>query len=334
MVQDQSKKVTIIVAIYKSEKFLDKCIRSIVNQTYKNIEVILVDDGSPDNSGVICDEYAKNDKRIVVIHKKNGGACEARNVGLASASGDYIVIVDGDDWLSLDYIEYMMKLITETRSDMAFSDKIFTTRDQVQSKYDCIETWSAEDATAAILYPHMPIGPWNKIYSRDLLQNNDISFSVKWSGEGLYFATTAAQHANHVGVGHRKVYNYRLNNTNSGLTHYDVQMGTNALENIKLIDEQLVIKTPKVQNAVKWHIWKNYNFVLFLIVATKTEKRNRELYVNCIKNIRRRLPGVVMNSEISFEKKLKMIYVGLLPRTCAKRQLKLKAKGLANDKME
>ena len=92
-----NEKVTIIVAIYKSEKFLDKMIKSIIAQTYTNLEIILIDDGSPDNSGKICDMYAKTDDRIIVIHKENGGACEARNVGLKQATGEYVTIIDGDD---------------------------------------------------------------------------------------------------------------------------------------------------------------------------------------------------------------------------------------------
>ena len=239
------KKVSLIVAVYKSEMFLDKLINSIINQTYDNLEIILVDDGSPDNSGKICDMFAMKDSRIKVIHKKNGGTCEARNVGLEIASGEYLMIIDGDDWLSLDCVEYMMKLISDTHSDMAFSDKIFTTRDQVQEINDKIETWSAEKATAAIIYPYMKLGPWNKIYSSKLIKENGINFSVPWFGEGLYFASTASQYANHVGVGHRKVYNYRLNNQNSGLTNYNVDNGRNALRNIYTIKKELHINNER-----------------------------------------------------------------------------------------
>ena len=92
------EKVTAIVAIYKSEKFLPKLIESLIHQTWQNLEIILVDDGSPDNSGEICDEYAKKDDRVIVIHKENGGACEARNVGMDRATGEYMLIIDGDDW--------------------------------------------------------------------------------------------------------------------------------------------------------------------------------------------------------------------------------------------
>ena len=330
----QSKKVSIIVAIYNSENFLDKLITSIIHQSYKNIEIILVNDGSPDNSGAICDKYALMDLRIQVIHKKNGGTCDARNAGLALATGDYICIVDGDDWLSEDFTEYMLRLVNETDSDMGFSDKIFTTRDQVQTEHDQIETWSVEDATAAIIYPHMDIGPWNKIYKTEMLRKNNITFSVPWSGEGLYFASTAAQCANHVGVGHRKVYNYRLNNSNSGLTHYNVQMGINALANIKYIGKNLKINTPKIVHAVEWHIWKNYNFLLMLIIATNSEDKYKKEYKKSLREIRRRLPAVLINSEVSNRQKLTMIRMGILPINTAKKQIAAKQRTLEKDTMK
>lgn len=124
MKENQSIKVSIIVAIYNSAKFLDKLITSIIDQTYKNIEVILVDDGSPDNSGEICDKYAALDSRIKVLHKKNGGACDARNKGLEMVTGEYLSIIDGDDWLEPDYVEYLLKLAVDTGSDMSMSKYI------------------------------------------------------------------------------------------------------------------------------------------------------------------------------------------------------------------
>ena len=330
-------KVSLIVAIYKSEKFLDKLVTSIINQTYKNIEIILVDDGSPDNSGAICDKFAAQDNRIHVIHKKNGGACEARNVGMNVAIGEYICIIDGDDWLELDYIEYLMRLIQETGSEMAMTDKIFTTRDRKQTESDKIETWSAEKAACAIIYPRIPIGPWNKIYSSKLLKENNIFFCTKWSGEGLYFSVMAAQCANHVGVGHRKVYNYRLNNAESGLTCPNLQMATNALENIKLIKDKLHLKTKRLQIACDWHIWKNYGFVLKLIFATNSLKENRELYKDCLKNIRLRLLKPFLFADWTFlglKARLRMLYVALFPVKTVKKNLELAARALAKDSME
>lgn len=327
-------KVSVIVALYKSEPFIHKCVQSIIDQTYKNLEIILVNDGSPDNCGKISDEYAKSDKRIKVIHKKNGGACEARNFGLKEATGEYIMIVDGDDWLSLDCVEYLMKIVKETNCEMAMTDNIFTTRDQVQVTTDKIEVWTNEFAVSQIIYPRIPIGPWNKIYSSKLLKENNITFCVPWSGEGLHFSVTAAQYSNNVGVGHRKIYNYRLNNAESGLTNYNIQMGINALSNIKLIGDELIVNTIKVRNAVNWHIWKNYNFLLKLIIATNNEDKEKELYRDCIKNIRKLMIKVVIKSELTFKEKVKIFIKSLIPVTCAKRTIRKEKEGLKNDKME
>ena len=94
----QEKLISIIVPVYNVEKYLEQCLDSIIGQTYKNLEIILVDDGSTDSSGAICDRYAEQDKRIRVIHRENGGVCAARNTALEAVTGDYIGFVDPDDW--------------------------------------------------------------------------------------------------------------------------------------------------------------------------------------------------------------------------------------------
>lgn len=327
-------KVSMVVAIYKSEKFLPKLLDSIMNQTYKNFEAILVDDGSPDESGKICDEYSKKDHRFTVIHKQNGGACEARNYGINQATGDYLVIIDGDDWLEEDFLEYLVNLAVSTKSDMAYSDKIFTTRNREQTDNNNVEVISPEDAACMIIYPHMEIGPWNKIYNLDMINKHRLRFDTKWSGEGLYFAAMAAQYSNHVAVGHRKIYNYRLNNTGSGLTNYNLTMATNALENIKLIGEKLIIDSPRLKQAVRWHIWKNNYFVIYLIVATDSLEKNRNLYMNCLKYIRRHLAHEIFKSEISNRERLHMIKVSISPIKSAKKSIQAAAIALANDHME
>ena len=100
-------KISVIVPVYNVEKYLDNCINSIVNQTYDNLEILLVDDGSKDNSGSLCDEWALRDNRIKVIHKQNGGASSARNAGLDAATGEYIGFVDADDYIDIDMYEIM-----------------------------------------------------------------------------------------------------------------------------------------------------------------------------------------------------------------------------------
>ena len=332
--EKEMPKVSIVVAIYKSEKFLDKLILSLLQQTYKNIEIILVDDGSPDGSGAICDRYAAQDSRITVIHKANGGACEARNTGMAAATGDFIVFVDGDDWLEPDAVEYYVRLITETQSDMAISDKNFTTRNRIQTENDCFEIWSSDKASAEFLYPRISIGCWNKIFRTEFLRRNSLRFTMKISGEGMHFIVTAAQRANHVGVGHRKVYNYRLNNATSAMTHYDLKMGLYAQKSINAIKDELILRTPLLLSAVNWHIWKNYGYILFLIIATESKKENRALYQDCRKNLLIRLPAVLVKSKVSVKTKVCMITEAVAPVLWAKRRLRRERIALQNDVME
>ena len=105
--------VSIIVPCYKVNDFLPQCVESLMNQTYKDIEIILVDDGSPDDTGKLCDEYAKKDNRIKVVHKQNGGLVSARNAGYDVATGDWMMYVDGDDWLDADCCQIMLDAIAD-----------------------------------------------------------------------------------------------------------------------------------------------------------------------------------------------------------------------------
>ena len=114
-----NEKITVIVPVYNVEHYLDKCLDSLINQTYKNLEIIVINDGSTDNSGIICQEYAQKDNRIVYIEKENGGQSEARNMGLDRMTGSYVTFVDSDDWVELDYVETLYQKITEYQADIA-----------------------------------------------------------------------------------------------------------------------------------------------------------------------------------------------------------------------
>ena len=114
-----NEKITVIVPVYNVEHYLDKCLDSLISQTYKNLEIIVINDGSTDNSGAICQEYARKDNRIIYIEKENGGQSEARNMGLDRMTGSYVTFVDSDDWVELDYVETLYKKITEYQADIA-----------------------------------------------------------------------------------------------------------------------------------------------------------------------------------------------------------------------
>lgn len=122
-------KVSIIVPVYKVEHFLDRCIESLINQTYPNLEIILVDDGSPDHSGVICDEWANREKRIVSLHKENGGLSDARNYGVHFATGAYIMFVDSDDFVANNIVEILLSEIHKYDADIACCNYLRTSDD-------------------------------------------------------------------------------------------------------------------------------------------------------------------------------------------------------------
>ena len=117
--------ISVIVPVYKVEKYLDRCVESIVNQTYKNLEIILVDDGSPDNCPAMCDEWAKRDSRIKVIHQENAGLSAARNIGLDIATGDYIGFVDSDDYIHCKFYECLIKAFEEESIDISYCGMLF-----------------------------------------------------------------------------------------------------------------------------------------------------------------------------------------------------------------
>lgn len=124
----QTPLISIIVPVYNVEPYLRRCLDSIVNQTYTNLEIILIDDGSPDNCPKICDEYAAKDKRITVIHKKNGGLSDARNAGLDICKGEYVSFVDSDDWIANTYVELLTKAIIDNNADISVCEFIRTTQ--------------------------------------------------------------------------------------------------------------------------------------------------------------------------------------------------------------
>ena len=118
--QDNTDIISIIIPVYNIEKYLSKCLESIAIQSYQNLEILLIDDGSSDRSPEICDAYKKKDKRFCVIHKENGGLSSARNAGIEIASGKYLLFVDGDDYIDKDMVKILYKRIKQDKSDMAF----------------------------------------------------------------------------------------------------------------------------------------------------------------------------------------------------------------------
>ena len=139
--------ISVIVPIYNVEMYLNRCVASIVNQSYANLQIILVDDGSPDNCPAMCDTWAEKDPRILVIHKINGGLSDARNAGMERAQGDYICFRDSDDWVDARFIEILYRTATDQNCDLAECDYCITSGDAPAAEASAETTvWSTEQA--------------------------------------------------------------------------------------------------------------------------------------------------------------------------------------------
>jgi len=274
--------VSVIVPIYNVEKYLSKCINSILIQTHKNLEIILVDDGSLDNSGKIADEYIGKDNRIKVIHKSNAGVSSARNTGIEAATGDYICFSDADDLLELDYVEYMLNLIVEGDADVSYTSGMFTTYHKEQIVKDYISIFTAEEATVAILCYKVPIGVYCKMFKRDFLNKENIRFVPNiYIGEGFNFNTACFQRANRVVVGLKKIYFYRRNNSDSAMSKFNVKKCEMALFAIDNIKNDFIIKSKSVMKAWNFAYWHTHCDMYYLIENANADKQYHLLYKKC-----------------------------------------------------
>ena len=201
-------KISIIIPVYNVEQYLRNCIESVINQTYTNWELILVDDGSPDRCGEICDEYAARDKRIQVIHKENGGQAQARNRALDICKGDYITFLDSDDFLHVDYIDYLVRSALKTNADIVQCDYVrgsdttfpILNKSIIEETFDNHSIFLSEKANVIVC---------GKLYRREILLNNRIK-------EGRYYEddfTTWKWYytANKIVVSNRVLYYYTVN---------------------------------------------------------------------------------------------------------------------------
>ena len=167
--------ISIVVPVYNVESYFDRCVKSIVDQTYENLEIILVDDGSPDNCPAICDSWAERDSRIKVIHKTNGGLSDARNAGMSVASGDYIAFVDSDDWIHHRFLELLLSALVNSGAQLAAcdvkeTDSLLESDSLDENLHFSVHT--AEEAMSSLgRGERFRAVAWNKLYKKELLQN-------------------------------------------------------------------------------------------------------------------------------------------------------------------
>lgn len=201
--------ISVIVPVYNVEKYLHKCVDSIANQTYKNLEIILVDDGSTDNSGKICDEFAEKDGRIKVIHKENGGQATARNMALNDAKGKYISFADSDDWLSDVFIENMHSEILRTDADIAVCARIKVYQKGSKLAFNDMPSAVMTNVQALknmLTYNNMDAAPCDKLYKASLLKS--LRFPTGYICEDIPFVFGAVMNAEKVVYINKPLYYY------------------------------------------------------------------------------------------------------------------------------
>lgn len=229
-------KVSINVAVYNTSKHLRQCLDSLVNQTLKEIEIILVDDGSTDDSGLICDEYAAKDPRVEVIHKQNGGLASARQKGFLRCRGEYIICCDSDDWVELNMYEELYKSAQRTGSDMVMCAYYCNYPDGKQTVVDCEPSGYSEiELLRQILVGKIPGSSCNKMWRRSFYEEHNLFWEpgVNLGEDGLMFMKQL-QYPVSMSYLNVSLYHYRRDNRSQSYTN---NLSMNSFKQLEWIDE-------------------------------------------------------------------------------------------------
>lgn len=239
--------ISVIVPVYKVEPYIHQCIDSILAQTYTDFELILVDDGSPDNCGLICDEYAKQDDRIRVIHQENRGLSAARNAGIDVAKGEYLTFIDSDDWITAHYLEKLYTAAINTDADIVCCDYFSkqSVANDNSTGAERIRIISGRDALAARYSGDVQVrvSAWGKLYRRSILEK--LSFPEGKIHEDQWFSTMAYYFAKKTAFLQNKLYFYRLRDDSITGSEFSIKR----FDNIELMDQ--VIHVFRTNNDVR-----------------------------------------------------------------------------------
>lgn len=321
--------ISVIVPIYNAEKYLKKCIESIINQDYKNIEIILINDGSVDSSEKICENYAKKDKRIKVIKKKNEGVSKARNIGIEISNGKWITFVDADDWIEKNYISYLYNNGIRTNSEISlttFPNKyIENSYDNFTSKKEDVQILKGNDAAKMMLYYKIVISSWNKMYKKEMLEQEKIKFKENLSyGEGFEFVINAMIHSKKVCISNKKIYNYRVDNINSAMTVFKEKLVTGSLESqkyiLKEINERYKNNLIVLNNLIKaWNYsyWHTNCDCLNTIYGSRSQSKYKKMTKKISENCRKGIKNI-SNKEVPNIDKAKIMLYFISPDIASK----------------
>ena len=296
--------VSIIVPVYNVEKYIDSCVISIITQTYKNLQVILVDDGTPDNSGKICDEYAKKDNRITVIHKENGGLSSARNAGLDIAKGDYIMFVDGDDYIADNAVEILVSANEKYDADFVQFELIHTKcedyiKNSVNENYN-VQIITDLDKMYWKMYETVGSGEsaCTKLYKKHLFDG--LKFKEGIIHEDVYFTLFMLQRAKKAAYIDIGLY-YYIVRENSIITS---AFSKKKLDSIWVLEER--IKEFKRLGFADLEEYANEKCFFHLTNMWCLAKHAKDK--ECLKIIDKKIKSFQKNEKLNFTGKIKVLY--------------------------
>lgn len=309
--------ITIIVPIYNGADYIRECILSIMNQDYTKLEIILVDDGSSDNSLQILREYEGKDSRIRVVAKENGGVSSARNAAMNIMSGKYLCLVDQDDCIAPDYVSYFLQLILHHCAEIAVVPQArrFVGEFHIEAsrETDYVKVLNGQEAARQMLYYNFIIAPWNKMISTELIYKNNILFVEKlWGGEGFLFSIECFQRAEKVAVGHKRVYYYRCDNSNSGMTKFNEWILHSSLEAQSMIKNGMVDKSKRMMAACEYAMWHTNCDMFSYLVGCNAAQAHYDTY-KAVRKVCRRKAIYAFGGPISLKEKLKAVTYMISP---------------------
>lgn len=277
--------ITIIIPIYKVEQYLEKCVDSVINQDYPDLEIFLVDDGSPDRCGDICESYAKKDSRIKVIHKKNGGLSDARNVAIDVALGEYITFVDSDDYVSDDYVSTLYGLIKKNDCKISVSGYIrFGEDDELKDGNKVIKEYvfSPDNAIKEMFYQQkFDTSAWAKMYHRSLFSDG-LRYPVGLLFEDLPTTYKLFQKSDKVAFSTKETYFYLRRPTSIEGSPFSQKKIDSTIKIINQLESDFN-NAPQFKKALSSRI---LNFSFHILLSMPFDNENRLFLINKINSYR------------------------------------------------
>lgn len=283
------EKISVIVPVYNVEQYLERCVDSIINQTYTNLEIILVNDGSTDNSGKLCDKLAKKDERIRVIHKENGGLSDARNRGIDEAESDLVGFIDSDDYIDSDMYEVLLKNLNNTDADLSMCALYDVYNNTPEAQVTNKETWelSSEQAIKMVMEAKiLSVTAVNKLYRKSLF--SDLKFEVGKIAEDAFIMIKLLDKCEKIVATNEKKY-YYVHRENSITTQKFSTKFLNVIEAYEQNSNIILEKYPKLKDVAQTRMNWAYFYVLdrLLLDDNYNDKELENKLISYLKNHRK-----------------------------------------------